>query len=248
VSYATGMLAKWATFTARWGGVFDTVPYFVGQGNHERDMNASGTAPAFASSMDSGGECGVVTNTIFPHSVEWRALTQGNVHLLMLNSELSVETGSAQWNFTRDALAAVDRAVTPWSIVAFHRPLYFVSAAAKSGGPGGERDPNFAPLEPLLLQFAVDAVLVGHVHNAFVSCPVSNSQCTPGAPVHVCIGNAGQGLTPIQADVPAWVAFQQSILGYSTLTANASHMSIELFGDDAGQLLHTVRFERAGAA
>ena len=28
VSYATGMLAKWATFTARWGGVWDRVPYF----------------------------------------------------------------------------------------------------------------------------------------------------------------------------------------------------------------------------
>ncbi len=32
VSYATGMLAKWATHTARMAGVFDRVPYFVGQG------------------------------------------------------------------------------------------------------------------------------------------------------------------------------------------------------------------------
>jgi hypothetical protein len=32
ISYATGMLAKWATYTARWAGVFDRVPYMVGQG------------------------------------------------------------------------------------------------------------------------------------------------------------------------------------------------------------------------
>jgi len=38
VSYATGLLSKWATYTARWEGVFDRVPYFVGQGNHERDF------------------------------------------------------------------------------------------------------------------------------------------------------------------------------------------------------------------
>ena len=32
VSYGTGMLAKWSTYTARWAGVFDRVPYMVGQG------------------------------------------------------------------------------------------------------------------------------------------------------------------------------------------------------------------------
>jgi hypothetical protein len=32
VSYSTGVLAKWSTYTARWAGVFDRVPYFVGQG------------------------------------------------------------------------------------------------------------------------------------------------------------------------------------------------------------------------
>ena len=103
----------------------------------------------FASSLDSGGECGVVTNTIFPESVTWRALTHGNVHVLMLNSELSVAAGSPQWNFTRDALAAVDRAVTPWSLVFFHRPLYFVSASKSGSGSAGVRDADFAPLEPL---------------------------------------------------------------------------------------------------
>jgi hypothetical protein len=202
-----------------------------------------GSSP-FADSMDSGGECGVVTNTIFPESVQWRALAHGAVTVLMLNSELSVAQYSPQWNFTRDALAAVDRAVTPWVVVAFHRPLYFVSRSAKPSGPAGVRDANFAPLEPLLVGGGVDAVLVGHVHNAFVSCPVNDSVCGKG-PVHVCIGNAGQGITDIQTtNVPEWVLFQKAAYGYSTLEANATHMSIALYGDAANDLWYTARFAK----
>ena len=242
VSYATGLLAKWATFTARWAGVFDRVPYMVGQGNHERDFPGSHMEPSpFASSLDSGGECGVVTNTIFPRSVEWRALAQGVVHVVMLNSELSVAEGSPQYAWLQQTLAAVDRAVTPWSIVAFHRPLYFVDAE------GGTRDKDFAPLEPLLVQYAVDAVLVGHVHNAFVSCPLNDSKCVePGqGPVHICIGNAGQGITPISATAPPWVLFQKAAWGYSTLEANATHMAISLFGEGrASELWYTARFTK----
>jgi hypothetical protein len=36
VSYSTGLLAKWATFSARWGGVSDRVSHLIGVGNHER--------------------------------------------------------------------------------------------------------------------------------------------------------------------------------------------------------------------
>ena len=157
-------------------------------GNHEYDRGQN----SVFTGADSGGECGVVTNTIFPGSAQWRALAHGAVTVLMLNSELSVAQYSAQWNFTRDALAAVDRAVTPWVVVAFHRPLDLVSRSATPGGPAGARDAAFAPLEPLLVGGGVDAVLVGHIHNALVTCPVSDSVCGAGWPVHVCIGNAGQ--------------------------------------------------------
>ncbi len=133
----------------------------------------------------------MVTNTIFPESVQWRALAHGAVTVIMLNSELSVAQYSSQWNYTRDTLAAVVRAVTPWVVVAFHRPLYLVSRSASPSGPAGVRDPSFAPLEPLLVGAGVDAVLVGHIHNSLVTCPVNNSVCGTG-PVHVCIGNAGQ--------------------------------------------------------
>ena len=210
--------------------------------NHERDFPGSHADPSYEASLDSGGECGVVTNTIFPRSVEARALAHGLVHVVMLNSELPVGVGSAQFNFLNATLAAIDRAVTPWSVVAFHRPLYYVSR----GGAGGFRDAHFAPLEPLLVAHGVDAGLVGHVHNALVTCPVSDSVCTPGAPVHICIGNAGQGITDIQESVPAWVRFQEAAYGFATLEATRTAMTIKLYADEGGAEWYAANFTRAG--
>jgi len=232
VSYATGLLLKWATFTARWAGVSDIVPYMVGQGNHERDFPGSGTDASYEGSADSGGECGKVTGAIFPRSGDWRALAHGHVFVVMLNSEMAVEVGSPQLTWLDATLAAVDRAVTPWVIVAYHRPSYYVDATS-AGGAGGARDAHFAALEAVLVARRVDAAIVGHVHNALVTCPVADGVCTPGAPVHVCVGNAGQGLTSVQATVPAWVRFQKSAYGWATLEADAARMSIALFADAA---------------
>ena len=60
--------------------------------------------------------------------------------------------------------------------------------------------------------------------------------------MHVCIGNAGQGLTPIQDQVPSWVVYQNSTFGYATLVANKSSMQISLYQDSDNQLLHTAYF------
>ena len=245
MSYATGLLLKWATYTARWMGVNDVVPYFVGQGNHERDFPKSGNDGSYESSLDSGGECGVVTNTIFPRSVDWRALAHGHVFVVMLNSEMPVAEGTPQADWLNETLAAVDRSITPWVVVAFHRPNYYVDA---SNSAGGERDIHFGVIEDIMIAHGVDAVIVGHVHNALVTKPVARGVVTPGAPVHICVGNAGQGLTPIQATVPAWVAFQKSAFGWADLVADATTMSISLYADDAATdapAWYTANFTRA---
>jgi hypothetical protein len=61
--------------------------------------------------------------------------------------------------------------------------------------------------------------------NAFASCPVYNGTCvkpsTPGAydaPIHVCIGNAGQTITPInEKKQPDWVEWQMAEWGWSNI-------------------------------
>jgi hypothetical protein len=116
---------------------------------------------------------------------------------------------------------------------------------SKDEKTGGTIDPTFQVIEDLLYKYKTDLIFVGHVHNTFVSCPVYKGKCvepaTPGAyaaPVHVCVGNAGQGATPIAATAPEWVLFQAAVYGYSTLNVhNATDLDLTLYGDvDGGEI------------
>jgi hypothetical protein len=48
----------------------------------------------------------------------------GPVHFVMLSSERNNSKGSAQYEWMKQDLQGVDRAVTPWAVVSVHRPLY----------------------------------------------------------------------------------------------------------------------------
>jgi hypothetical protein len=234
-------------------GVFDRVGYVVSQGNHERDFPGSGSIDSF----DSGGECGVPTQTRFPAPTQdphfqdqgWFAFTHGPVTIVTLNSEFAVAPGSDQYAFLEASLKAVNRSVTPWVIATMHRPMYYVDDSSA----GGVIDPAFQVFESLLYQYKVDVMLVGHVHNAYASCPVYNGSCVtapaPGeydAPVHISIGNAGQGISPINPDkAPGWVLYRAAEWGYSTLHFwNETDMSVNLYGDDDDGLRWTTSVHR----
>jgi len=199
-------------------------------GNHERDY--PGTTGYYTTSMDSGGECGIATQIRFPSPApgsaafkdeEWYSLVVGNTFVVMIGTEMQVGPGSDQYQWLQATLAGVNRSATPWVILAGHRPMYFVDNVPA----GGVIDKNFQQFEPLLMQYQVDLVLWGHVHNFYASCPVYQGKCvtTPQpngyyAPVHVSIGNGGQGLSPVNPSVmPEWAVSQGSFWGYSTWQA-----------------------------
>jgi acid phosphatase type 7 len=152
-----------------------------------------------------------------------------------------VEPTSPQYAFLAAALAAVDRSITPWLIVAFHRPMYY----------GSTRDANFAQFEALLMQYQVDLVLTGHVHYAMVYCPIYQGACvtapSPGAydaPVHVIIGHAGQTLTPPVDPAPI-IRWQDSTYGYSTVNiASAELLTMNIYADAGDQLIYAFNITR----
>lgn len=90
-------------------------------------------------------------------------------------------------------------------------------------------------------------------HNAFVSCPVYKGKCVtpaaPGeydAPRQVCIGNAGQSITPINSNptVP-WLEWQMADFGYTTINVhNSTHMSWSWFKDADNSLQHSFTIQR----
>ncbi|PKI31480.1 hypothetical protein CRG98_048127 [Punica granatum] len=70
ISYANGYISQWDQFTAQVEPIASKVPYMVGSGNHERDWPGTGS---FYENMDSGGECGVLAETMFYVPAENRA-------------------------------------------------------------------------------------------------------------------------------------------------------------------------------
>ncbi|CAL5428594.1 unnamed protein product [Camellia sinensis] len=62
ICYANGYLSQWDQFIAQIEPIASTVPFMVASGNHERDW--PGTS-SFYGNMDSGGECGVLAETMF---------------------------------------------------------------------------------------------------------------------------------------------------------------------------------------
>ncbi|KAJ8548018.1 hypothetical protein K7X08_021254 [Anisodus acutangulus] len=60
--HANGYLSQWDQFTSQVEPITSRVPYMIASGNHERDWPDSGS---FYGKKDSGGECGVLAQTMF---------------------------------------------------------------------------------------------------------------------------------------------------------------------------------------
>ncbi|CAJ1975044.1 unnamed protein product [Sphenostylis stenocarpa] len=68
--YANGYISQWDQFTAQVQEISSTVPYMIASGNHERDWPNTGS---FYDTPDSGGECGVLAETMYYFPAENRA-------------------------------------------------------------------------------------------------------------------------------------------------------------------------------
>ncbi|KAH7684812.1 Phosphodiesterase I protein [Dioscorea alata] len=70
ITYANGYISQWDQFTSQIEPIASTVPYMIASGNHERDWHGTGS---FYDTDDSGGECGVLAETMFYVPAENRA-------------------------------------------------------------------------------------------------------------------------------------------------------------------------------
>ncbi|KAJ7299515.1 hypothetical protein O6H91_Y217500 [Diphasiastrum complanatum] len=62
ICYANGYISQWDQFTEQIEDIASQVPYMIASGNHERDWP---TTDSFYKNTDSGGECGVLAETMF---------------------------------------------------------------------------------------------------------------------------------------------------------------------------------------
>ncbi|KAL0903670.1 hypothetical protein M5K25_028068 [Dendrobium thyrsiflorum] len=174
ITYANGYLSQWDQFTSQIEPIASAVPYMIASGNHERDWPNTGS---FYDTMDSGGECGVLAETMFYVPADnrakfWYSTDFGMFRFCIADTEHDWRKGSEQYKFIEHCLSTADRQKQPWLIFLAHRVLGYSSDLwyAKEGTfaePMGRES-----LEHLWQKYRVDIALFGHVHNYERTCPI----------------------------------------------------------------------------
>ncbi|XP_054823019.1 probable inactive purple acid phosphatase 1 isoform X1 [Prosopis cineraria] len=231
ICYANGYLSQWDQFTAQVEPVASAVPYMIASGNHERDWPGTGS---FYQNMDSGGECGVLAETMFyvPASNRakfWYSVDYGMFRFCIADTEHDWREGTEQYEFIEHCFASVDRQKQPWLVFLAHRVLGYSSCICYAlegsfGEPMG-RD----SLQKLWQKHKVDIAIYGHVHNYERNCPIYQSICTSEerqhykgplhGTIHVVAGGGGASLSTFTTLKTKWSIFKDYDYGFVKLTA-----------------------------
>ncbi|GJN10516.1 hypothetical protein PR202_ga28615 [Eleusine coracana subsp. coracana] len=231
ISYANGYISQWDQFTQQVEEITSRVPYMIASGNHERDWPNTGS---FYNGTDSGGECGVLAETMYYTPTEnranyWYSTDYGMFRFCIADSEHDWREGTEQYKFIENCLATVDRKKQPWLIFMAHRVLgyssdFFYAQSGLFQEPMGRES-----LQKLWQKYRVDLAFYGHVHNYERTCPIYEKQCvssekshytgTMNGTIHVVVGGGGSHLSNFSVEVPAWSVYREMDYGFVKLTA-----------------------------
>ncbi|WJX94501.1 putative inactive purple acid phosphatase 27 [Trifolium repens] len=231
ISYANGYISQWDQFTAQVEPIASTVPYMIASGNHERDWPNTGS---FYDTTDSGGECGVLAETMFYVPAEnrakfWYATDYGMFRFCIADTEHDWREGSEQYKFIEHCLATVDRQKQPWLIFAAHRVLGYSSSSGYASEGSFEEPMGRESLQRLWQKYKVDIAFYGHVHQYERTCPIYQNQCVNtershysgivNGTIHVVVGGAGSHLSDFSQVTPKWSLYRDYDFGFVKLTA-----------------------------
>jgi acid phosphatase type 7 len=239
-----------------------------GQSNFTDFMNRFGrTMPsAFASSSsDSSAKSNAAKAQSLAKPPFWFSFEYGQVHFTMFDTETDFPKapdgpgGSAglnggpfgftnqQLEFLAADLASVDRTVTPWLVVAGHRPWY-------TTGGGNTCAPCQAAFEHLFYEYGVDLAIFGHVHNSQRFNPIYNGTVDPAglnnpkAPMYIVAGGAGniEGLSDVGSNVTGNVFAYADDFSYATVKVlDAQHLEVDFIRSSTSQVLDTSTLYKA---
>ncbi|KAI9079637.1 hypothetical protein K1719_038258 [Acacia pycnantha] len=257
ITYANGYISQWDQFTAQVEPIASKVPYMIASGNHERDWPNSGS---FYDKTDSGGECGVLAETMFYVPAEnrakfWYATDYGMFRFCIADTEHDWREGSEQYKFIEHCLATVDRQKQPWLIFAAHRVLGY-SSDYYYGVEGSFEEPmGRESLQKLWQKYKVDIAFYGHVHNYERSCPIYQNNCvntekshysgTVNGTIHVVVGGGGSHLSEFSQVNTSWSLYKDYDYGFVKMTAfNHSSLLFEYKKSSDGQVYDSFTVSR----
>nr|QCQ29189.1 purple acid phosphatase [Camellia fraterna] len=257
ICYANGYLSQWDQFTSQIEPIASTVPYMIASGNHERDWPGTGS---FYRNMDSGGECGVLAETMFYVPTEnkakfWYSTDYGMFKFCIADTEQDWREGSEQYVFIEHCLASVDRLKQPWLIFLAHRVLGYSSDAYYALEGSFAEPMGRDSLQKLWQKYKVDIAMFGHVHNYERTCPIYQNICTNkekhyykgplNGTIHVVAGGAGASLSPFTTIQTHWSIFRDFDYGFVKLTAfDHSNLLFEYKKSRDGNVYDSFRISR----
>ncbi|KAK9276044.1 hypothetical protein L1049_005575 [Liquidambar formosana] len=257
ICYANGYISQWDQFTSQIEPIASTVPYMIASGNHERDWPGTGS---FYGNMDSGGECGVLAETMFYVPAEnrakfWYSTDYGMFRFCIAHTEHDWREGTEQYEFIEHCLSSVDRQKQPWLVFLAHRVLGYSSDLSYAEEGSFEEPMGRESLQKLWQKYKVDIAIYGHVHNYERTCPVYQNICTnkekkyyKGAlngTIHVAAGGAGASLSEFTTLQPKWSLFRDYDYGFVKLTAfDHSNLLFEYKKSRDGKVYDSFRISR----
>ncbi|KKK14085.1 hypothetical protein P175DRAFT_0450354 [Aspergillus ochraceoroseus IBT 24754] len=219
------------------------------------------TMPTPFSSVSSNYSAQVLANKarLLAQPPFWYSFEYGMAHIVMINTETDFPnapdgkdgskhldggpfgTQNQQIEFLAADLASVDRTVTPWLIVAGHRPWYTAGSGCDSCQEA---------FEELMYTYGVDLGVFGHEHNAQRFLPAyknvadANGMKDPKAPMYIVSGGAGniEGLDSISSSsTPSFSAFNNDQdYTYATLRfLDENNLRVDFIRSDTGETLDT---------
>lgn len=194
----------------------------------------------------------------------WYSFEYGMVHVTMFDTETdfidapdgpgtALNSGpfgaiNQQVEFLEADLASVDREVTPWVVVAGHRPWYTTG--------DDPCDACQAAFEQIFYKYGVDIAVFGHVHNSQRCLPVYNNTVDPAgmnnptAPMYIVSGGAGniEGLASLGTNISCTVFGYDEDFSYAALTfMNSTVLQIDFIQSLTGEVLDSSQLYKAHA-
>jgi len=242
ISYARGLAYSWEWFFYVIMPIGVRIPYMIGIGNHEYDhvvggehdpSGASGTGwhPSWGNfGDDSSGECArpVFERFHMPDnglSLFWYSFDYGSAHIVHMSTEHDFTMGSPQIKWLIQDLASVNRKVTPWLILAGHRPMYTSEDYPSDYLVSLHMQTEF---ESVLHQYGVDLAVWGHYHAYERTCAVFNQTCRNDGTVHIVVGTAGASIDDVDWYPKEWSLVHANDFGYGRLEITATGQQTSL--------------------
>ncbi|GMN56636.1 hypothetical protein TIFTF001_025765 [Ficus carica] len=257
ITYANGYISQWDQFTAQVEPIASTNLYveYSNSGNHERDVPGTGS---FYDGNDSGGECGVLAETMFYVPAEnrakfWYSTDFGMFRFCIADSEHDWREGSEQYKFIEKCLASADRKTQPWLIFAAHRVLGYSSSYWQDGSFGEPMGRE--SLQKLWQKYKVDIAFFGHIHNYERTCPIYQNKCvnsekshysgTVNGTIHIVAGGGGSHLADFGPVQTTWSLYRDVDYGFVKLTAfNQSSLAVEYKKSSDGKVYDSFTISR----